>query len=157
MTDQPVTVIGAGLAGSEAAWQLARRGVPVRLVEMRPEKQTPAHRTGQFAELVCSNSFRSNAPTNAVGVLKEEMRQLGSPIIKSADKNAVPAGGALAVDRDRFSDAVTETLQSHEKVEFVGREIQDIPDGITIIATGPLTSDALSENIRRLTGQAFLY
>lgn len=157
MTDQPVTVIGAGLAGSEAAWQLARRGVPVRLVEMRPEKQTPAHRTGQFAELVCSNSFRSNAPTNAVGVLKEEMRQLGSLIIKSADKNAVPAGGALAVDRDRFSDAVTETLQSHEKVEFVGREIQDIPDGITIIATGPLTSDALSENIRRLTGEEYLY
>ncbi|MFD1407608.1 FADH(2)-oxidizing methylenetetrahydrofolate--tRNA-(uracil(54)-C(5))-methyltransferase TrmFO [Kroppenstedtia eburnea] len=154
---QRVTVIGAGLAGSEAAWQLARRGVSVRLVEMRPVKQTPAHHTGQFAELVCSNSLRSNELTNAVGILKEEMRQLDSLIIGCADTHAVPAGGALAVDREGFSGCVTERLRNHEKVEVVGEEVGEIPDGITVIATGPLTTDALSREIRKLTGEEHLY
>lgn len=154
---QRVTVIGAGLAGSEAAWQLARRGVSVRLVEMRPVKQTPAHHTGQFAELVCSNSLRSNELTNAVGILKEEMRQLDSLIIGCADAHAVPAGGALAVDREGFSGCVTERLRNHEKVEVVGEEVGEIPDGITVIATGPLTTDALSREIRKLTGEEHLY
>ncbi|QKI82252.1 FADH(2)-oxidizing methylenetetrahydrofolate--tRNA-(uracil(54)-C(5))-methyltransferase TrmFO [Kroppenstedtia eburnea] len=154
---QRVTVIGAGLAGSEAAWQLARRGVSVRLVEMRPVKQTLAHHTGQFAELVCSNSLRSNELTNAVGILKEEMRQLDSLIIGCADAHAVPAGGALAVDREGFSGCVTERLRNHEKVEVVGEEVGEIPDGITVIATGPLTTDALSREIRKLTGEEHLY
>ena len=154
---QRVTVIGAGLAGSEAAWQLARRGVSVRLVEMRPVKQTPAHHTGQFAELVCSNSLRSNELTNAVGILKEEMRRLNSLIIECADSHAVPAGGALAVDREGFSGCVTERLRNHEKVEVVGEEVREIPGGITVIATGPLTSDALSGEIRKLTGEEHLY
>lgn len=154
---QRVTVIGAGLAGSEAAWQLARRGVSVRLVEMRPVKQTAAHHTGQFAELVCSNSLRSNELTNAVGILKEEMRRLNSLIIECADSHAVPAGGALAVDREGFSGCVTERLRNHEKVEVVGEEVREIPGGITVIATGPLTSDALSGEIRKLTGEEHLY
>ncbi|PTX58605.1 methylenetetrahydrofolate--tRNA-(uracil-5-)-methyltransferase [Melghirimyces profundicolus] len=157
MTTQSVTVIGAGLAGSEAAWQLARRGVPVRLVEMRPKKRTPAHVTKNFAELVCSNSLRSNDLTNAVGVLKEEMRRLDSVIIECADTHSVPAGGALAVDRDRFSSCVTEKLSSHKNVEIVREEVREIPKGLTIIATGPLTSDSLSAEIRKLTGEEHLY
>ncbi|GIO83853.1 methylenetetrahydrofolate--tRNA-(uracil-5-)-methyltransferase TrmFO [Paenibacillus faecis] len=153
-----VTVIGAGLAGSEAAWQLASRGVPVTLYEMRPVVKTPAHHTDKFAELVCSNSLRANGLTNAVGVLKEEMRMLNSLVLGSADRNAVPAGGALAVDRDGFSGEITRTLHNHPLVEVVNEEIREIPrDGIVIIATGPLTSPALSEQIRSLTGEDYFY
>ncbi|WP_334072991.1 MULTISPECIES: methylenetetrahydrofolate--tRNA-(uracil(54)-C(5))-methyltransferase (FADH(2)-oxidizing) TrmFO [Paenibacillus] len=153
-----VTVIGAGLAGSEAAWQLASRGVPVTLYEMRPVVKTPAHHTDKFAELVCSNSLRANGLTNAVGVLKEEMRMLNSLVLGSADRNAVPAGGALAVDRDGFSGEITKTLHEHPLVEVVNEEIREIPqDGIVIVATGPLTSPALSEQIRSLTGEDYFY
>ncbi|MCA1294234.1 methylenetetrahydrofolate--tRNA-(uracil(54)-C(5))-methyltransferase (FADH(2)-oxidizing) TrmFO [Paenibacillus sp. alder61] len=153
-----VTVIGAGLAGSEAAWQLASRGVPVTLYEMRPVVKTPAHHTDKFAELVCSNSLRANGLTNAVGVLKEEMRMLNSLVLGSADRNAVPAGGALAVDRDGFSGEITRTLHDHPLIEVVNEEIREIPrDGIVIIATGPLTSPALSEQIRSLTGEDYFY
>ncbi|WP_407668687.1 methylenetetrahydrofolate--tRNA-(uracil(54)-C(5))-methyltransferase (FADH(2)-oxidizing) TrmFO [Paenibacillus bouchesdurhonensis] len=153
-----VTVVGAGLAGSEAAWQIAKRGIPVRLYEMRPVQQTPAHHTDKFAELVCSNSLRANSLTNAVGVLKEEMRLLDSLVIGAADRNAVPAGGALAVDRDGFSGEITRMLREHPLVEVVNEEIQEIPqDGIVIIATGPLTSPALSEQIKRLTSEDYFY
>ncbi|CAM4249092.1 FADH(2)-oxidizing methylenetetrahydrofolate--tRNA-(uracil(54)-C(5))-methyltransferase TrmFO [Paenibacillus tarimensis] len=153
-----VTVIGAGLAGSEAAWQIASQGVPVVLVEMRPVTRTPAHHTDKFAELVCSNSLRANGLTNAVGVLKEEMRRMDSLILSSADRHAVPAGGALAVDRDGFSGAVTEALRNHPLIEVRNEELTDIPeDGITVIATGPLTSPALSEKIQRLLGESYFY
>lgn len=153
-----VTVVGAGLAGSEAAWQLAKRGIPVRLYEMRPVQQTPAHHTDKFAELVCSNSLRANSLTNAVGVLKEEMRLLDSLVIGAADRNAVPAGGALAVDRDGFSGEITRTLREHPLIEVINEEIQEIPqEGIVIIATGPLTSPALSEQIKRLTSEDYFY
>ncbi|WP_019638088.1 FADH(2)-oxidizing methylenetetrahydrofolate--tRNA-(uracil(54)-C(5))-methyltransferase TrmFO [Paenibacillus fonticola] len=153
-----VTVIGAGLAGSEAAWQIAKRGVPVKLYEMRPVVQTPAHHTDKFAELVCSNSLRANSLSNAVGVLKEEMRMLDSLVIGAADRNAVPAGGALAVDRDGFSGEITRMLREHPLVEVVNEEIREIPtDGIVVIATGPLTSPALSEQIQRLTGEDYFY
>lgn len=153
-----VTVIGAGLAGSEAAWQIARRGIRVRLVEMRPVQTTPAHHTAQFAELVCSNSLRAAAITNAVGLLKEEMRRLKSLIIEMADKNAVPAGGALAVDRTGFSEDVTRTLHSHPNVEVVRQEIMEIPEtGIVVVATGPLTSPSLSSSIARMLGDTHLY
>ncbi len=159
MTDtQRVTVIGAGLAGSEAAWQIASRGIPVTLYEMRPVVKTPAHHTDKFAELVCSNSLRANTLTNAVGVLKEEMRMLNSLVIGSADRNAVPAGGALAVDRDGFSGEITETLHQHPLIEVVNEEIQHIPEeGIVVIATGPLTSPALSAQIRELMGEDYFY
>lgn len=156
-TTRKVTVIGAGLAGSEAAWQIAQRGVPVVLYEMRPVKMTPAHHTDKFAELVCTNSLRSNLLTNAVGVIKEEMRILNSLIIGSADRHAVPAGGALAVDRDGFSGAVTEALKNHPLIEVRHEEVTDIPDGITVVATGPLTSPVLSEKLRALTGEEYLY
>ncbi|PLR84201.1 methylenetetrahydrofolate--tRNA-(uracil(54)-C(5))-methyltransferase (FADH(2)-oxidizing) TrmFO [Bacillus canaveralius] len=152
-----VNVIGAGLAGSEAAWQLAKRGIKVRLYEMRPVKQTPAHHTDKFAELVCSNSLRANILTNAVGVLKEEMRMLDSVIISSADECAVPAGGALAVDRHEFAAKVTERVKKHENVIVMNEEVTEIPEGPTIIATGPLTSKALSEQLRSLTGEDDLY
>ncbi len=152
-----VNVIGAGLAGSEAAWQLASRGVSVNLYEMRPKKQTPAHHTDKFAELVCSNSLRANTLTNAVGVLKEEMRKLNSVIISSADDCAVPAGGALAVDRHEFAAKVTERVKHHPNVTVYEEEVKDIPEGITIIATGPLTSEALSEKLRTVTGEEYLY
>lgn len=152
-----VTVIGAGLAGSEAAWQIAAQGVPVRLYEMRPVRKTPAHITDRFAELVCSNSLRANGLTNAVGVIKEEMRRLDSLILASADKHAVPAGGALAVDRDGFSGAVTEALKNHPLVEVVNEELTELPDGIVVVATGPLTSPELSERLKALTGQEYLY
>lgn len=148
MTEQVVNVIGAGLAGSEAAWQIASRGVKVRLFEMRPVKQTPAHHTDKFAELVCSNSLRANTLTNAVGVLKEEMRILNSLIIKAADSASLPAGGALAVDRHEFSGFVTEQLKNHPLVEIVNEEVTEIPEGITVIATGPLTSEALAKKSR---------
>lgn len=155
---QQVTVIGAGLAGSEAAWQIASRGVPVKLYEMRPVVKTPAHHTDKFAELVCTNSLRANGLTNAVGVIKEEMRMLDSLILKSADKNAVPAGGALAVDRDGFSGDITSTLHNHPLIEVVNEEIQHIPEeGIVVIATGPLTSPALSVEIKALMGEEYFY
>ena len=154
---QHVNVIGAGLAGSEAAWQLAKRNVPVHLYEMRPKKQTPAHHTDKFAELVCSNSLRSNTLTNAVGVLKEEMRMLDSVIIQSADDSSVPAGGALAVDRHEFANLVTERVKNHKLVTVMEEEVTSIPEGPTIIATGPLTSESLSEQLKALTGQEYLY
>ncbi|MFE5319612.1 FADH(2)-oxidizing methylenetetrahydrofolate--tRNA-(uracil(54)-C(5))-methyltransferase TrmFO [Paenibacillus sp. NPDC056579] len=158
MSDTPkVTVIGAGLAGSEAAWQIASQGVPVVLYEMRPVKKTPAHISDQFAELVCSNSLRANGLTNAVGVLKEEMRILNSLIMRCADKHAVPAGGALAVDRDGFSAEVTTMLRSHPLIEVRNEELQELPDGITVVATGPLTSPALSSHLQSLMGEEYLY
>lgn len=152
-----VNVIGAGLAGSEAAWQVAKRGINVRLYEMRPVKQTPAHHTDKFAELVCSNSLRANSLTNAVGVIKEEMRHMDSVIIESADRASVPAGGALAVDRHEFAGMVTDKVRNHPLVEVINEEVTEIPEGITIIATGPLTSPALAEKVRELTGEEYLY
>ena len=146
------TVIGAGLAGCEAAWQLAQRGVQVTLCEMKPEKYTPAHHSAGFAELVCSNSLRSDQLTNAVGLLKEEMRQLGSLIMRTADETRVPAGGALAVDREAFSATITRAMEEHERIEIVRGEVKDIPEDNVIIATGPLTSDALAEKIAHLPG-----
>ncbi|MEC2073095.1 FADH(2)-oxidizing methylenetetrahydrofolate--tRNA-(uracil(54)-C(5))-methyltransferase TrmFO [Alkalihalophilus marmarensis] len=157
MDQQHVNVIGAGLAGSEAAWQLAKRGINVRLYEMRPVKQTPAHHTDKFAELVCSNSLRGNSLTNAVGVLKEEMRKLDSVIISSADDSSVPAGGALAVDRHEFAHNVTDRVKNHPNVTVINEEISDIPEGPTIIATGPLTSEGLSKQLQALTGEEYLY
>lgn len=154
---QVVNVIGAGLAGSEAAWQIAKRGIQVKLFEMRPVKQTPAHHTDKFAELVCSNSLRANTITNAVGVIKEEMRMLDSLIIHSADNSAVPAGGALAVDRHDFAGRVTDAIRNHPNIEIIPGEVTEIPEGITIIATGPLTSPALAEKVKELTGQDYLY
>lgn len=153
----PVTVVGAGLAGSEAAWQLAIRGIPVRLAEMKPNKMTPAHVSPWFAELVCSNSLRSNELTNAVGLLKEELRRLGSLIMLCADEHRVAAGGALAVDREGFAKAVTERLRSHPLVEVTEEEITDFPEGDVIIATGPLTSDAFADTILRRTGSTGLH
>jgi methylenetetrahydrofolate--tRNA-(uracil-5-)-methyltransferase len=153
-----VTVIGAGLAGSEAAWQIASRGVPVRLYEMRPVVKTPAHHTDQFAELVCSNSLRANGLGNAVGVLKEEMRRLNSLVLGAADRHAVPAGGALAVDRDGFSGEITSTLHNHPLVEVINEELTHIPEeGIVVIATGPLTSPSLSAEIKGLLGEEYFY
>ncbi len=152
-----INVIGAGLAGCEAAWQAAERGVKVRLYEMKPEKYTPAHSYGGFAELVCSNSLRSNQIYNAVGLLKEELKRLGSLIIEAAYKTEVPAGGALAVDRYAFSDYITEKIRSHENIEVINGEVTEIPEGITVIATGPLTSDALSKSIQGLIGEDYLH
>ena len=154
---QRVTVIGAGLAGSEAAWQLAKRGIQVDLYEMRPVRKTPAHHTDQFAELVCSNSLRANGLQNAVGVLKEEMRTLDSLILKAADTASVPAGGALAVDRHDFAGFVTDTLKNHPNVTVHNEEITAIPDGIVIMATGPLTSPDLSASLKAFTGEDYLY
>jgi methylenetetrahydrofolate--tRNA-(uracil-5-)-methyltransferase len=156
MNAKPVHVIGGGLAGSEAAWQLAQAGVPVTLHEMRPERETAAHKTGQFAELVCSNSFRSDDyEHNAVGLLHAEMRRLGSLVMRSADANQVPAGGALAVDRDGFAAAITAALEAHPLIALERGEIELPPDGwdSVIIATGPLTSPALAATIRSLTGE----
>ncbi|WP_419891999.1 FADH(2)-oxidizing methylenetetrahydrofolate--tRNA-(uracil(54)-C(5))-methyltransferase TrmFO [Paenibacillus xylanexedens] len=156
--EQQVTVIGAGLAGTEAAWQIASRGVRVKLYEMRPVVKTPAHHTDKFAELVCSNSLRANGLTNAVGVLKEEMRMLNSLVLSAADKHAVPAGGALAVDRDGFSGEITSTLHQHPLIEVVNEELTSLPeDGILVVATGPLTSPALSEQIKALMGEEYFY
>ncbi|WP_226087362.1 MULTISPECIES: FADH(2)-oxidizing methylenetetrahydrofolate--tRNA-(uracil(54)-C(5))-methyltransferase TrmFO [Mesobacillus] len=157
MSEATVNVIGAGLAGSEAAWQLAERGIKVNLYEMRPVKQTPAHHTDKFAELVCSNSLRANTLTNAVGVLKEEMRNLNSVIIGAADACAVPAGGALAVDRHEFAAQVTSRVKEHPNVTVFNEEMTEIPQGPTIIATGPLTSQALSQQLKDLTGEEYLY
>lgn len=157
--EKKVIIIGAGLAGSEAAWQLAKRGVKVDLYEMRPKKMTPAHKTENFAELVCSNSLRANNITNAVGLLKEEMRRLDSLIIKCADATQVPAGGALAVDRDKFSQMITETIKTHPNINVIEEELLTIPKGDypVIVATGPLTSDSLSKDIRNYTKQDGLY
>ncbi|EOI55356.1 FADH(2)-oxidizing methylenetetrahydrofolate--tRNA-(uracil(54)-C(5))-methyltransferase TrmFO [Enterococcus gilvus] len=152
-----VNVIGAGLAGSEAAWQLAEAGVPVNLYEMRPVKSTPAHHTADFAELVCSNSLRGNGLTNAVGVLKEEMRRLNSIVVTSADETAVPAGGALAVDRNNFSALITRKVKEHPLVTVVLEEIKKIPEGITVIASGPLTSESLAEEIADYNGSHGFY
>ncbi len=146
------TVIGAGLAGSEAAWQLARRGIQVTLREMKPEKKTPAHETAYFAELCCSNSLRSDQLENAVGLLKEELRRLDSLILSCADATRVEAGGALAVDRHGFARLVTERLQSHANITIVPGEVTDLPDGEVIVASGPLTSDALAERLQALLG-----
>ncbi|NLI11944.1 FADH(2)-oxidizing methylenetetrahydrofolate--tRNA-(uracil(54)-C(5))-methyltransferase TrmFO [Pelotomaculum propionicicum] len=151
-------IVGAGLAGSEAAWQAVSRGVRVKLIEMRPAKLTPAHTGGDFAELVCSNSLRASALENAVGLLKEEMRRLGSLIMACADDTSVPAGGALAVDRSLFAGCVTEKLHNHPLVEVIREEAVSLPEGETlIIATGPLTSDMLSKAIRSFTGEEYLY
>ncbi|MBR7081638.1 MAG: methylenetetrahydrofolate--tRNA-(uracil(54)-C(5))-methyltransferase (FADH(2)-oxidizing) TrmFO [Oscillospiraceae bacterium] len=153
-----VTVIGAGLAGCECAWQLAKRGIEVVLCEMKPQKRTPAHNYDGFAELVCSNSMRGDDLSNAVGLLKEEMRRLGSLIISCADETRVPAGGALAVDRTAFSDAVTQKIKAHPLITVREGEIADIPDGHTVIATGPLTSDAMADRISEITKSAgYLY
>lgn len=148
-----VTVVGAGLAGSEAAWQLAEMGIPVRLIEMRPNEKTPAHHTEYYGELVCSNSLRAAAVTNAVGLLKEEMRLWGSLIMRCADAHSVPAGGALAVDRMGYAKAVTEAISSHPLITVCARRVDEIPkEGIVIIATGPLTDGALADDIETFCG-----
>lgn len=152
-----VNIIGAGLAGSEAAYQLAKRGLFVRLYEMRPQKYTEAHQTAGFAELVCSNSFRSGSIENAVGLLKEEMRRLDSLIMKAADATRIEAGGALAVDRNLFSNFVTDFLTNMEGIEIIREEVDAIPSGPTIISSGPLTSQALSEKIKNFCGEDYLY
>ena len=153
-----VTVLGAGLAGCEAAYQIATRGVSVSLVEMKPHKMTPAHHAAGFAELCCSNSLRSDALSNAVGLLKEEMRRCGSLILSAADATKVPAGSALAVDREAFSRTVTEVIRNHPLIQVEEREATEIPEeGVTVIATGPLTSEPLAAQIAALTGQDGLY
>lgn len=152
-----VTVVGAGLAGSEAAWQLAQRGIQVRLYEMRPQVTTPAHETGHFAELVCSNSLGSVLETSAGGVLKMELERLDSLIIRTAKEHLVPAGGALAVDRELFAQAVTERLQNHPKIEIINEECTAIPEGVAVIATGPLTSPRLTEALKEITRSENLY
>ena len=152
-----VTVIGAGLAGSECAWQLAERGIKVRLYEMKPHKKTPAHVSNDFAELVCSNSFRSDELSNAVGLLKEELRRMGSLIMKCADANRVPAGGALAVDREGYARMVTEHIRNHPNIEVIEEEVTEIPEGEVVIASGPLTSDALADKIAQLCPDSDLH
>ena len=153
-----VTVLGGGLAGCEAAWQLAQRGIPVNLYEMKPGKKSPAHHLDTMAELVCSNSLRSDRLTNAVGLLKAEMRLLGSLIMRVADENAVPAGGALAVDRNHFSEGIDHAIRQHPLITVIPEEVTEIPaEGTVIIATGPLTSDALSEAIAKMQGLSTLH
>ena len=147
-----VTVIGAGPAGSECAWQLAKRGIHVKLIEMKPQKMTPAHVSPLFGELICSNSLRSDELTNAVGLLKAEMRKLGSLFLESADLNKVPAGGALAVDRVRFAQYITDKIRNHPNIEVIEREADEIPEGEVIIASGPLSSDAIADKIAELCG-----
>ena len=155
---ESVTVVGGGLAGSETAWQLARRGIPVSLYEMRPAHPTPVHKSGRLAELVCSNSLKSLELSTAHGLLKEEMTRLGSLIIECASANRVPAGGALAVDRDRFSQAVTDALENHSNVTVHRSEVPEIPaQGIVVLAVGPLVSDRLAASIAAFTGQDYLY
>ena len=158
MSVAPVTVLGAGLAGAEAAFQIASRGVPVRLWEMKPTRMSPAHHLPHFAELCCSNSLRSDALSNAVGLLKAEMRQMGSLIMQAADATRVPAGSALAVDRMLFAQYVTERVKNHPLIEVIEAEATEIPtEGVCVVATGPLTSDALAADIARLTGTDGLY
>jgi methylenetetrahydrofolate--tRNA-(uracil-5-)-methyltransferase len=157
MTQPSITVIGAGLAGSEAAWQAASRGVKVKLYEMRPVRKTAVHVTSNFAELVCSNSLRGNGLENAVGLLKEEMRRLGSVIMREALAHFVPAGGALAVSREQFAEGVTQALSTHPNIEVIREEVPVIPEeGIVIIASGPLTSEAMAADILRFTGEKYL-
>ena len=150
-------VVGGGLAGSEAAWQAAERGIDVTLYEMRPIRNTPAHTTDQLAELICSNSLGSNLPDRASGLLKAELRLLNSFVMRVADETAVPAGGALAVDRERFAEIITERIMQHPRIELRREEVKGIPDGPCIIASGPLTADDLAHDIARLTGQGQLY
>jgi methylenetetrahydrofolate--tRNA-(uracil-5-)-methyltransferase len=160
MQQKKIIVIGAGLAGSEAVWQIAKRGLKVTLYEMRPQKFTPAHKTAEFAELVCSNSLRAAGLENAVGVLKEEMRCMDSLIMASADSNCVPAGGALAVDRHGFSRYITEKIKEHPNIDIINAEISTIPrddDTIVIVASGPLTADGLAQDTARLTGEDYFY
>ncbi|MCD3367969.1 methylenetetrahydrofolate--tRNA-(uracil(54)-C(5))-methyltransferase (FADH(2)-oxidizing) TrmFO [Streptococcus equi] len=158
MSQSYINVIGAGLAGSEATYQIAKRGIPVKLYEMRGVKATPQHKTTHFAELVCSNSFRGDSLTNAVGLLKEELRRLDSIIMRAGEAHRVPAGGAMAVDREGYAKAVTAELESHPLIEIIREEVTDIPsDAITVIATGPLTSDSLAEKIHALNGGAGFY
>ncbi|MCD7772350.1 MAG: methylenetetrahydrofolate--tRNA-(uracil(54)-C(5))-methyltransferase (FADH(2)-oxidizing) TrmFO [Oscillospiraceae bacterium] len=152
-----VTVIGAGLAGCEAAWTLGNMGIHVKLYDMKPGKFTPAHKYTGLCELVCSNSLKAERPDSAAGLLKLEMRRLGSVTMPVADETRVPAGGALAVSRKDFSDKVTEKILGHQNIEFISGEITEIPDGYVIIATGPLTSDALSDSIKALIGEDYLY
>jgi len=152
-----VTVIGGGLAGSEAAWQIAQRGVDVRLFEMRPTKETGAHRTGDLAELVCSNSLGSELPDRASGILLAELRRMGSLLVECARAVALPAGGALAVDRDAFARMVTGRLEGHPRIRLIREEVRSLPDGIVVVASGPLTSDALAAELGRLTGEDHLY
>ena len=156
MTAPAATVIGGGLAGCEAAWQLAERGIRVQLTEMKPAKMSPVHHSAQLAELVCSNSFRSDRLTNAVGLLKEEMRMMGSLIMKCADATRVPAGGALAVDRDGFAGLVTDSIRNHPNIQVIQEEADAVPEGAASIATGPLTSDALAGAIRQIPGLSTL-
>jgi methylenetetrahydrofolate--tRNA-(uracil-5-)-methyltransferase len=151
-----VNVVGGGLAGSEAAWTLLRMGVPVRLFEMRPKRMTPAHATDRFAEIVCSNSLGGEGETNAKGLLQAEMRLLGSLVMEAAEVARVPAGGALAVDREVFSGFITERLQAHPLLQVVREEVREIPEGLTVLATGPLTSEALAEALKRRFGDHFL-
>ena len=154
----PVTIIGAGLAGCEAAWQIARYGIPVELCEMRPLRMTPAHQSDRLGELVCSNSLRGTGMHNAVGLLKEELRRCQSLFIAAADAHAVPAGGALAVDREAFAEHLTRAIEGHPLITLQRREITDLPeDRLVVIASGPLTSDALAQKIATLTGQDHLY
>src|SRR6476619_4457255 len=149
-----VRIVGGGLAGTEAAWQVASRGVPVTLFEMRPVKPTLVHKRDGLAELVCSNSFRGDKLDNAVGLLKEEMRRLGSLVMRAADQSRVPAGAALAVDRHEFSRIITETVGAHPRISVSREEVTHVPQwSPTIIATGPLTSDALSQDIQRMVGE----
>lgn len=154
--EQPIQVIGGGLAGTEAAWQIACSGVPVILHEMRPQRFSPAHHTEQLAELVCSNSFGAQASDRAAGLLHAELRQLGSIVISKADEHAVPAGGALAVDRGQFGHDLTETLSQHPLIELRRGEVDEIPPGIVVLTTGPLTSPNLAEDLRRFTGMEYL-
>ena len=152
-----VKVIGAGLAGSEAAWQLAQRGIQVELIEMKPLKKTPAHHSDDFGELVCSNSLGGDRLENAVGLLKEELRRLDSLIIQCADATRVEAGGCLAVDRQGFSDMVTEKIRNHPNITVISEEVTEVPEGPVIVATGPLTSDALSDAIGKFFGTGYLH
>ena len=150
-------IIGGGLAGCEAAWQAAERGVDVELYEMRPQKTTGAHRTDHLAELVCSNSLGSNLPNRASGLLKDELRRMGSLLIKCADASSLPAGGALAVDREQFSNAIKSALEAHPRINIIREEVKTIPEEPAIIATGPLTSPALSAALTELTGEDHMY
>src|SRR5215831_17232750 len=153
-----ISVIGGGLAGCEAAWQIAKRGLKVRLLEMRPVRPTPAHRTAQLAEIVCSNSLKSDQPYNASWLLKEELRRLGSMLLQVADSVRVPAGAALAVDRNHFAEEVTRQISNNTKIDLVRQEVTEIPaTGVVIIASGPLTSQTLSESIRHFCGSDHLY
>ena len=156
--DKEVIVIGAGLAGSEGAYQLAKRGIKVKLYEMRPKNTTEAHKTENFAELVCSNSLGGDHLGNASGLMKEELRRLGSLLVEVADEFRVPAGQALAVDRNLFAEKITETLKNHPNIEIINEELKEIPkDKIVLVASGPLTSEALSEKIKELTADEHLY